>query len=419
MTILTASDVGHAFGAQDLFAGASMTLDRRDRVGLVGPNGVGKTTLLLILAGLLEPTTGSVARAQGLRLGYLRQEAVLTFAGQDNTVWEEMLTVFAGAARSGSGAARAGGGAWPPGQDPDELFDAYGVLQEAYDLGGGYPYQHRYQARARRPGLRRRRWQTPLAHLSGGQKTRVLLGRLLLETPDLLILDEPTNHLDMAAVQWLEQTLRQWPGALIIVSHDRYFLDRVVSGIWAMAAGRRARLSRQLQRLCPPAAQEWAREAALFAAEKARLEAELDFIRRNIAGGKADMATRQAAPPDARHSCCWNSSAYSRKRTRAGWRLAGGCGPSAPTKRRGACAPCGRPTGRSLLNSAWRPANSSSAHGVLRTRDLIVGYPDEPLFAATTIKLERYDCAALIGPNGSGKSTLLRTILGELEPLAG
>ena len=233
MPILTATGLSHAYGGDELFHEVALSLEARERVGLVGPNGVGKTTLLLALAGLLEPSGGMVTRADGLTLGYLRQEAVLTFAGRDNSVYQEMLTVFADL--RAKEAELAGMEAQMAADFSPELLEAYGHAQEQFELSGGYEYQTEIKHVLLGLGFDPAEWDMPLLHLSGGQKTRVLLGRLLLEKPALLILDEPTNHLDMGAVEWLEGTLRRWEGALIIVSHDRYFLNRVVNRIWELA----------------------------------------------------------------------------------------------------------------------------------------------------------------------------------------
>jgi ATP-binding cassette, subfamily F, member 3 len=211
MTILTAKEVGHSFGAVDLFTNVELQLAQKDRVGLVGPNGVGKTTLLLILAGLLEPTAGSVQRARDLSVGYLRQEAVLTFAGQDNTIYEEMLSVF-NAVRDLEEQLRQMETAMAATEVGDDLLAEYGRLQEQYELAGGYDYPVDMKRVLLGLGFPQEEWATPLTHLSGGQKRACCWARLLLEKPDLLILDEPTNHLDVTAVEWLEQTLRQWPG---------------------------------------------------------------------------------------------------------------------------------------------------------------------------------------------------------------
>ena len=233
MSILTVSNLGISFGALDLFRGVTATIPNHGKIGLIGPNGVGKTSLLLLLAGINLPTTGEIHVARGRRLGYLRQEAVDAFADRTNTVYVEMLTVFAyihdQQTRLHELEAEMANG-----NSSEELLDSYGSLQEAFIHAGGYEYELHIQRTLTGLGLGRETWDKPLNYLSGGQKTRALLARLLLEKPDLLMLDEPTNHLDIEAVEWLEHILREWEGAVLIVSHDRYFLDTTVNIIWDM-----------------------------------------------------------------------------------------------------------------------------------------------------------------------------------------
>jgi ATP-binding cassette subfamily F protein 3 len=233
MSILTAENMGLSFGAFDLFRGISVSIANDSKIGLIGPNGIGKTSLLLILAGLNQPTTGVVHIARGKRLGYLRQEAVDAFADRSNTVYTEMLTVF-GDIREKQERLNVLEEEMTAGSVSDELLIEYGNLQEAFEMAGGYDFEIRIQQTLEGLGLGKNAWQMPLNHLSGGQKTRALLARLLLEKPDLLMLDEPTNHLDIDAVEWLERVLREWAGAVLIVSHDRFFLDNTVNTIWEM-----------------------------------------------------------------------------------------------------------------------------------------------------------------------------------------
>ncbi|MCA9945760.1 MAG: ABC-F family ATP-binding cassette domain-containing protein, partial [Anaerolineales bacterium] len=276
MIILQANQLSHSFGASDLFEDVSVLLHAKERVGLVGPNGIGKTTLLLILAGLLEPTAGSVSRQENLTLGYLRQEAVLTFAGQDNTVNEEMLSVFADL-RGQEARLRELEAKMEAGEMGEAVLEEYGRIQTLYEHGGGYEYQNDIKRVLQGLGFEPDQWDMPLEHLSGGQKTRILLGRLLLEKPDLLILDEPTNHLDTSAIEWLEKTLRTWEGSLLIVSHDRYFLDRVVNQVWAMNQHGVKSYKGNYSTYVQQRDVEWQHEETLFANEMARLEAELEF----------------------------------------------------------------------------------------------------------------------------------------------
>ena len=196
MSILTFNNLGQSFGAADIFSGLSGTIAHGGKVGLVGPNGIGKTTLLRLLAGLAPPASGGIHLAPGTRVGYLRQEAMRAFAHQNNTVYEEMLTVFAPLQKQAQ-QLRQMETAMSSGNFSAELLDRYGALQEAFELAGGYDYEVRIRQTLDGLGFDREQWPMPLAHCSGGQKTRALLARLLLEEPDLLVLDEPTNHLDV------------------------------------------------------------------------------------------------------------------------------------------------------------------------------------------------------------------------------
>lgn len=228
MAILTLSGVGQSFGAVDLFSGISASLPRDGKVGLVGPNGVGKTTLLFILSGQSQPSSGQVSLARGTRLGYLPQESSDAFAGSDHTVFTEMLTVFASLRADEARlrrleAAMAGNGA------DEALFAEYGRLQEQFELAGGYEYPLRIKQVLTGLGFDEADWELPLNYLSGGQKTRALLARLLLEKPDLLILDEPTNHLDIQSREVLMEALQSFEGTLVVVSHDRHFLREVTN----------------------------------------------------------------------------------------------------------------------------------------------------------------------------------------------
>src|SRR5258708_9722190 len=200
-----------------MFSGVSASLPFGGKVGLVGPNGIGKTTLLLILAGLVEPKQGGAQLARGRRLGYLRQEAVEAFAARDNTVYSEMLTVFAPVLAQQARLHELEA-AMAAGQSTPELLEEYGTRQDDFATAGGYDYEVRIQKTLTGLGLARPQWEVPLAHLSGGQKTRALLALLLLEQPDLLILDEPTNHLDTSAEEGLGTTPAPGPGGALVVS---------------------------------------------------------------------------------------------------------------------------------------------------------------------------------------------------------
>jgi ATP-binding cassette, subfamily F, member 3 len=417
MSLISAHNLGHSYGQRDLFSQLDFRLEAKQRVGLVGPNGSGKTTLLLILAGLLEPTHGRVARQNDLTLGYLRQEAVLAFRGQANSIYEEMLTVFA-AVTAIEQNLRELEQKMADGAQDEALLAAYGAAQQAYEAGGGYAYHTEIKRVLLGVGFAETRWGTPLSHLSGGEKTRLLLARLLLEKPDLLILDEPTNHLDTAVLAWLERTLRLWEGTLLIVSHDRYFLDKVVSHIWELHPRQLLSYKGDYSSYLQQRQAHWQRETALFSEEMARLQAELEFIRRNIAGSQTDLAkgklkrlTRDIILMEqvgvlGREGKNW-SEIGSRTRTFTA--------NEAAQRLQSLKPPQDRPP---QLNMRLQTAEASEQL-VLRTARLTIGYPDAPLFKTDKLRLERGEIAALLGPNGSGKSTFLRTLLGQIRPLRG
>ena len=289
MSVLTATNVGQSFGAYDVFSGVSVSVPDGGKIGLVGPNGVGKTTLLMILAGLSQPETGQVHIPRNIRLGYLSQESADAFSGRTHTVYDEMLVVFSDLLKMGEQLQKLET-EMSSSQAPEQLLEQYSALQERFEHAGGYDYEQQIKRVLTGLGFLEDTWQQPLDQLSGGQKTRALLARLLLEKPDLLILDEPTNHLDVAAIEWLEGTLRLWDGAVLLVSHDRYFLDRVVDNIWEMNPRGidqyRGNYSAYLQQR----GDRWELKNKQYDALQERLAKEMDFIRRNIAGQRTQMA---------------------------------------------------------------------------------------------------------------------------------
>jgi len=418
VSILTTYNIGLSFGARDVFSGLSVSLPNDGKVGLVGPNGVGKTSLFRILAGVSRPTSGSVHLARGARLGYLRQEAVEAFAGHDRSVYGEMLTVFAhlqkGEARLRSLEARMAAG-----EASEDVLAEYGAAQEAFEHAGGYDYEDRIKGVLQGLGFSPDQWETPVGHLSGGQKTRALLARLILEQPTLLILDEPTNHLDMQAVEWLETTLGAWKGALIVASHDRYFLDRVVNRIWEMSPTHidmyRGTYSQYLQQR----QERWERNQEVFAAEMERLQKEMELIRRYIAWRKIDEAKgklkllgRRLVAIEQHGILGIQGKSWSEMGVRSDHLMS----VEEAHRRIKAIKP---PAGRPPLPNMRLKTTGRSGQIILRTRKLLVGHASAPLFEAGDIELERLERVALIGPNGSGKTTFLRTLLGQIEPVAG
>jgi ATP-binding cassette subfamily F protein 3 len=381
MPLLSAQNLSKSFGPVDLFTSVSLSIPHRARIGLVGANGIGKTTLLRILAGEEESSGGVVNHARSARIGYLPQEAVLD---SNLTLWEEELTVFAPLIQMQNELhileARLSSEA-----QSDALLEEYGRLQAAFDHTGGYTYENQLRMTLTGLGFTKADFKRPVPQLSGGQRTRALLAKLLLSQPDLLLLDEPTNHLDIEAVEWLEDFFKDWPGGVLIVSHDRYFLDQVVNVIWEMTPAieeyRGNYTAYLMQRQ-----ERYERVLSEYQAQQEFIEKEEDYIRRNIAG----QNTRQAQGRRKRLERMLADSLFVR-----------------PTKK------------RSLHLRLATAARSGDL--VLRTRSLSVGYADEgkPLFLVPNLTLVRGECAAIIGPNGAGKTTFLKTVLEVIPPLAG
>ena len=218
MSVIYASGLSKSYGADDIFSNITVSIPRAARVALVGPNGVGKTTLLRVLVGLEESSAGRVNRVRNLTMGYLPQEGGIDAS---HTLWEECLTVVSDLRDQEMELADLEAAM----ADPDRVAAAikrYGALQEAFERNGGYTYETRIRQILTGLGFDSSDYDRPLPQLSGGQRTRALLARLLLMAPELLVLDEPTNHLDIAATEWLENYMNQWEGAAVIVSHDRY-----------------------------------------------------------------------------------------------------------------------------------------------------------------------------------------------------
>lgn len=383
MAVLSASNIAKAYGAHDIFQNVSVEIPHGAKIALVGSNGIGKTTLLEVLIKRQEPTAGTVNHMKGLTIGYLPQRPKLT---ADRTLWGEMMTAFTDLrARERQLHAMTEAMSEAHGAELDVLVERYGKLEHQFELDGGYTYDMRTRQVLHGLGFDADDHDMPLAHLSGGQQTRALLARLLLESPDLLVLDEPTNHLDINAIEWLESFLNTWPGALLVVSHDRYFMDNVITTIWDMAwnhievyRGNYSHYAQQRQDRQERLRKEYEAQQAFIAKEE-------DYIKRNIAG----QNTAQAKGRLRRLKRLKRDSLIERPRDEHHIRLG--------------------------LRTDLR-----SGDKVLMTYDLVVGYDRAaPLVHVPDITLYRGEVAAVIGPNGVGKTTLIKTLLRELAPLAG
>lgn len=388
MPIVSVIQVGKSFGAERIFAGVSFQINENDRIGLVGPNGAGKSTLLNILAGREEPDEGNIAIARNTRVGYLAQ---VTDFQPENTLREEMLTVFTGIRAWEQELNELAHQLAIPGVENEltqheQLLQRYADLQLRFEHAGGYTYENRVDQVLDGLGFTREQQASPVMHLSGGQQTRAALGKLLLQEPDLLLLDEPTNHLDLAALEWLETYLTGWKGALVVVAHDRYFLDKIVSRTIEMAFGRIEEYPGNYTTYLRLREERMERRMREYSAQQAQIAHTEEFIRRY----KAGQRSREAR---------------------------------------------GRQKLLDRLERVERPQDFPEMHFefssivdsglvVISTQKLAAGYISATkerteLVRVADLELLRGDRVGLLGPNGSGKTTLLRTIIGELPPVAG
>jgi ATP-binding cassette subfamily F protein 3 len=418
MSLISAKDLSKSFGPIDLFSGVSFDVPRGSRLALVGANGCGKTTLLRMLVGLDDPSSGRISRAKSIRTGYLPQEAEFDMEG---SVWDACFLVFTDLIARQKELEKLEA-EMSAAETRDQALIRYGPLQHEFERRGGYNFHAHIKQVLTGLGFSSDDFHMPLSHLSGGQRTRAFLARLLLSEPDLLLLDEPTNHLDIAAVEWLEGYLSKWEGAVVIVSHDRYFLDQVVNGILEMAFGTIEHYSGNYSAYLHTREERWEHRQERFEAEKAKLIKDVEYIKKNISGqnvsqakGKLRRLSRivQAIEQTGMEAVLnqkWAETAENVTIATSPF------GPDEAERRvRALRAPVRTlPRLRLNLRSAAR-----SGELVLRSSNLSIGYAGRMLFTAPDILLRRGECAALIGPNGSGKTTFLKTILGQLDPMEG
>ena len=376
MSIVVAEDLAKYFGAQDIFSGISIQIHHGDKVALVGANGVGKTTLLRIIAGLEAPSSGRLSMAKTLRTGYLSQRADVQAGG---TLYEQMAGVFADLRVQQEQLHQLEQEMADPGRRGKAMV-RYGEALQLFELAGGYTYEQKIKRVLMGLGFAEADFEKPLALLSGGQRTRAQLARLLLLNPDLLLLDEPTNHLDLQATEWLEEYLGQWKGSLMVVAHDRYFLDRVANRVWGMSFGALEQFRGNYSHYVEVRAERQNTRQAEFEAQREYIARTEEFVRRY----KAGQRSREARGREQRLGRV--------KRLE-------------PPRQHKAI--------QFQLSSKVRGGNN-----VLATRRLRVGY-DRPLIDCPDLLLLRGERAALLGPNGCGKTSFLKTIVGEIPTLAG
>lgn len=436
MSLIHAEGLGISFGSSDLFKGINFSIARGERIGLIGANGCGKTSLLRVIAGELESTQGSCTRARGLRTGWLRQDGALApLAGiphiaasssqaappvsdaretyqdsgpslidlmlgafKDLMVREERLRTM----EEGLGEAGA----------PE--LSRYGTELDAFERDGGYRYRDRTERVLSGLGFDADRWDMPASTLSGGEAIRAALGRLLLDDPAILILDEPTNHLDTSTIDWLEDELASREGALLVVSHDRRFLDRVATSIWELGGGGLDEYRGGYSDYLHQRDERRLAYLRLFSEEKAKLLASADFVSANIA--RATTSARALGLLRRLSSDLEVVERHGIEALRSGKGLLElGVGRvhvlqlGEARRRIAALEPDESRTRRPRLAL---PPPPPCGDRPITARRLVIGHGDCPLAMAERLELRRGERLAIIGPNGCGKTTLLKALIG-------
>ncbi|HEV2913713.1 MAG TPA: ABC-F family ATP-binding cassette domain-containing protein [Pyrinomonadaceae bacterium] len=373
------SDVHKSYGAQDVLRGASLQLNAGEHTGLVGRNGAGKTTIFRLISGEERPDRGEVVRSRGTRLGLLAQHIHFE---PGSTVHESALSAFGHLQQIEHEMHELEHRMAEASDDLETVLERYSDLQHQFEREGGFEYAARAEAILQGLGFDRAMWQMETEKLSGGQQNRLGLARLLLAEPDVLLLDEPTNHLDVASVEWLEEFLSGYASAYVIISHDRYFLDRTCQRIIEVENGRAASYTGNYSAF--QTEREVRREAQQRAFENQQqlIAKTEEFIRRNIAGQKTKQAKSR------------------RKMLEKLERVEG--------------VRADQSSGDFSLRAIERAGTQ-----VLTLQETAVGYPGKLLARDITFTLRRGECLGVIGPNGSGKTTFVKTVLGKLSPLAG
>jgi ATP-binding cassette, subfamily F, member 3 len=369
--------VSKSYGSQTVLRDVSFQINPSERIGLIGANGAGKTTLLNLIRAVAEVDTGAVTRRSGLQIGHLEQipdfhegtnvleeglraSEFLRRIEREMTDLEHLIST---------------------GADKNAL-ERYSSLQHEFELLGGYSYRARTEAALLGVGFSKDALSKPSRALSGGEKNRLALAKLLLSNAALLLLDEPTNHLDLRSIEWLENFLKETEKTVIVVSHDRFFLDRVVTRILEVSDGRVSDYKGNYSSYVRERQERLARQQKEWEQQKEWIDAQEDYIRRNIAGQK----TKQA---------------QSRRK------LLSRVKPLEQPK-----------TTSQRVKFRFSPSTRTGRY-ILRTRDLAAGYGDTAVMTSLDFEVQRGERWAILGPNGSGKTTLLRTLISAIPPIAG
>ncbi len=380
--MITVTGLWRSFGDRDLFAGADLRVNARDRIAIVGPNGSGKTTLFDMIAGDQRPDKGDIRVASGVKIGYLRQE---TDALRGRSLIDEVMTVGAEVTDAGHRLAvlEAEMSESAPGPELDRLVQEYGRLQDRFTTLGGYSLESEAKRILAGLGFRQVDLDRPTDALSGGWLMRVALAKLLLASPDLLMLDEPTNHLDVESVEWLERFLSTYEGAVLLISHDRDFIDAIATKVTEIDGARLISYVGDFEAFVRQR-EETARQAEALARNQAR-----------------KVATTQLFIDRFRYKASKAKQVQSRIKSLE--RM----GTGSISKKT-----------RKTMNLRF-PQPPKSGRVALELKDVTFGYGAAPVYEHLDVVLERTYKVALVGPNGAGKSTLLKLLAGLLEPQVG
>lgn len=381
MIILQANKIERSFAGEVLFDNINLQVDERDRIALVGKNGAGKSTLLKILVGEEEPTSGEINKKKDVSLSYLAQDSRFE---SENTIYDEMLHVFDDLRRTEKQLRQMElEMGEKSGEDLDKLMADYDRLSENFRQAGGFTYEADIRAILNGFKFDESMWQMKIDELSGGQNTRLALAKMLLEKPNLLILDEPTNHLDIETIAWLENYLINYSGALIIVSHDRYFLDKVATVTLDLTKHSLDRYVGNYSRFVELKEQKLATEAKNYEKQQKEIAALEDFVNRNLV--RASTTKRAQSR---------------RKQLEKMERL------DKPE------------AGKKSANMTFQ-SEKTSGNVVLTVENAAIGYDGEILSEPINLDLCKMNAVAIVGPNGIGKSTFIKSIVDQIPFIKG
>ena len=381
MIILQANKIERSFAGEVLFDNINLQVDERDRIALVGKNGAGKSTLLKILVGEEEPTSGEINKKKDIYLSYLAQDSRFE---SENTIYDEMLHVFDDLRRTEKQLRQMElEMGEKSGDDLNKLMSDYDRLSENFRQAGGFTYEADIRAILNGFKFDESMWQMKIAELSGGQNTRLALAKMLLEKPNLLVLDEPTNHLDIETIAWLENYLVNYSGALIIVSHDRYFLDKVATITLDLTKHSLDRYVGNYSRFVELKEQKLATEAKNYEKQQKEIAALEDFVNRNLV--RASTTKRAQSR---------------RKQLEKMDRL------DKPE------------AGKKSANMTFQ-SEKTSGNIVLTVEDAAIGYDGEILSEPINLDLRKMNAVAIVGPNGIGKSTFIKSIVDQIPFIKG